>query len=258
MFNLKKTFSIFIFSFIISVNGFAFTVLIDPGHGGEDNGATGRIKNLKGKLEVIKEKDLALSISKKIYDWLKKKKYEVYLTRSMDRSVGLAERAEMAEKIEADIFISVHINSCNGRHSKGSEVYYLDNRSDVATKKVEQIENESLEGDDLVINQIVIDLIIERTSATSKKLAKDINHKLKRNVLKKYHMVDRGVKPGLFYVLLLSKRPSALLEVGFISNRKELKRMTKKSFQDFYARSVAAGIDKFVKEKKKVKAPILF
>jgi len=239
-----------IFFFWISNLAFAVTILIDPGHGGEDLGA-------HRKSSKMFEKELALQISKRIYKRLKKD-YSVFLTRSVDRTVTLNERAEMAERVKADLFISVHINSSSKRKAaSGFETYYLDNHQDAAIKKVEMIENKNISDEELVINNILTDLVIERTAVSSKKLASEIHKKIPRFLGQRYKMINRGIKPGLFYVLALSKRPAVLLEVGFISNRKESKKLTSRKFQEQYAKGVVSGIKEYFNTASK-KKPALF
>ena len=80
---------------------------------------------------------------------------------------------------------------------------------------------------------------------SSKKLASLVHQELKQDVGKKFNLKDRGIKPGLFYVLALSKRPSLLLEVGFISNQIELEKIKSIEFQKKYASAVAEGIIKY-------------
>lgn len=226
----------------------AFTILIDPGHGGEDDGARARYYFAKGRWRLIKEKDISLSLAKKIHEELGKSNFNSYLTRSVDRSVSLAERAELAEKIKADLFISVHINSSEGKEPRGFETYYLDNHNDSAIKKVEQVENKDLSGKELIVNKILTDLVIQRTVKSSKGLASSIHSRIQRAVGRKYKLKDRGVKPGLFYVLALTKRPAILLEVGFLSNSKELKKILDDNFQRRYAKAVARGISDYIKK----------
>ncbi|MFA6236605.1 MAG: N-acetylmuramoyl-L-alanine amidase [Bacteriovorax sp.] len=226
----------------------AFTILIDPGHGGEDDGAkamtVGRVPE-----ELIKEKDISLSIAQRIHEKLSAKNYTVFLTRSFDRTVTLPERAAIAEKTKADLFISVHINSSPEPSAVGFETYYLDNHNDVAIKKVEKTENVQTKGDEVVVQQILVDLVVEQTVKTSKPLAADIHSAIKSSVGRKYGIPSRGIKPGLFFVLALSKRPGVLLEVGFISTQKERVRMMNPKFQDDYASAVVNGIEKFIKSR---------
>lgn len=232
-----------LFLLCFSTAGFSYTILIDPGHGGEDKGAV--TLHYDGKvLREIHEKDLTLEISKKIYAKLQEKKYQVYLTRSIDRDVSLEKRAELAEKVKADLFISVHMNSSTTSESHGFETYYLDNHSNVAVKKVEDVENKNLDGDQLIIHQILTDLVVEKTVVSSKSLANSIHLELKSN-LQGFQIKDRGHKAGLFYVLALSKRPAVLLEVGFLSNPKELDKLSGESFQKKYSEAVVRGIDKY-------------
>lgn len=226
----------------------AFTILIDPGHGGEDEGA--KVSVVKNQSEeMIKEKDLSLQIATRIYEQLSKK-YNVFLTRSIDRTVTLPERAAIAEKVKADLFISVHINSSPDGNAFGFETYYLDNNHDVAVKKVEKTENIQNQGEE-VVQQILVDLVIDQTVSISRPLANSIHNEIKKRVGSKYKIPSRGIKPGLFYVLALSKRPGVLLEVGFISTKKERDRMQNPKFQEDYARAAAIGIENFINSRNK-------
>lgn len=227
-----------------------FTILIDPGHGGEDDGAKAMTKG-RFPEELIKEKDISLSIAQKIHEKLSAKNYTVFSTRSLDRTVSLPERAAIAEKTKADLFISVHINSSPEANAVGFETYYLDNHNDVAIKKVEKTENVQSTGDEVVVQQILLDLVIDQTVSISKPLAFNIHSEIKNSVGRKYGIQSRGIKPGLFFVLALSKRPGVLLEVGFISTQKERVRMMNPKFQDDYANAVVRGIERFVKSRQK-------
>lgn len=237
---------LFLIGFTSSV--MAQSILIDPGHGGEDCGAKGKL--WVGKtLKVICEKDIALSIAKIIHKDLAKD-FSAYLTRSLDRTVTLEERAALADKIKADIFISIHINASTSKSSHGLETFYLDNHDNAAVKKVEQVENKNLKGEQVIINKILADLVIDRTAPSSRKMAKLVHSEISKKISKKYGITDRGVKPAIFYVMALSKRPSILLEVGFMTNTRELKKMRTKKFQTDYANAVSRGVRKYFKKKK--------
>lgn len=247
---LKFVLPFFLGSLLSLSNALALTILIDPGHGGEDDGAKAMTLG-SGPQVLIKEKDIALSISHKIYELLSAKNYTVFLTRSFDRTVTLPERAAIAEKTKADLFISVHINSSPGAGARGFETYYLDNHNDVAIKKVEKTENIQMKGDEVVVQQILVGLVVEQTVSTSKPLAQSIHSEIKNSVGRKYKIQSRGIKPGLFFVLALSKRPGVLLEVGFISTQKERVRMMNPKFQNDYASAVVRGIENFMKNRQK-------
>lgn len=235
-------------------NSYSQSILIDPGHGGEDCGAKGKIW-IKKTLKVVCEKDIALTIAKKAHKLISKD-YNAYLTRSVDRTVTLEQRAALADKIKADIFISIHINGSRSNRSKGFETFYLDNHDSAAVKKVEEVENKNSKGEQVIINKILADLIIDRTAPSSRKLSNKIHSRLSKVLPRKYKMIDRGVKPALFYVMALSKRPSILLEVGFISNKAELKKMNNRKFQNDYAKAIARGVRDYFGKKQK-RPPLL-
>lgn len=202
--------SLFIFSIacLFAAKASALTILIDPGHGGEEDGAVATTQG-ETPARTIKEKDIALEISKRIYELLRQKNYSVFLTRSLDRTVTLPERAAIAEKTKADLFISVHINSSPESGAVGFETYYLDNHDDVAIKKVEKTENVQASGDNVVVQQILVDLVVEQTVSTSKPLAESIHGVLKQTVGRKYGIQSRGVKPGLFLCTCSIKAPGS-------------------------------------------------
>jgi N-acetylmuramoyl-L-alanine amidase len=237
---------LFALVFLISFKAYSFVVLVDPGHGGKEYGAKSCIKHRHGN--NVFEKDLALKLSKKLHKYLSPK-YTTYLTRSFDRDVPLQLRAQMAEEVKADLFISLHFNSTKDSRWSGFEIYYLDNHNQAATKKVENNENFEMLSADKTVNQILLDLIISKTVESSKRLAKLIHKSVSQTVIPKYRIKDRGVKPGLFYVLALSKRPGVLIEAGFLSNKKEARKMHSDKILDEYAKNIAQGVDAYFKNK---------
>jgi N-acetylmuramoyl-L-alanine amidase len=238
----KIFFLVFIFSFGVN----AKVVLIDPGHGGDEIGAVGHL-DPKKRIKIF-EKDLSLRLAKKVKEILSKNT-SAYLTRSLDRLVTLQERADLADLVKADLFISIHFNSSTDAKSHGFEIYYLDNSSNVATNKVERAENLNLKGEDYIVNQILIDLVVQQTVVHSRKLATHVHEKIKP-VMKANNMSDRGIKPGLFYVLALSKRPGLLIEAGFVSNPTELKKVNDDKYLDQLARGIAEGVLGFIHTQK--------
>lgn len=229
-----------------SLNSFGKVVLIDPGHGGEESGAVGHLDTKKTRR--VFEKDLALRLSKKVKDKLGQYT-STYLTRSMDRAVTLQERADLADVVKADLFLSIHFNSSTNAKSNGFELYYLDNNSNVAANKVERAENLNLKGEELIVNQILVDLVVQQTVTHSRQLA-SLVHESVKPIVKKHKMNNRGIKPGLFYVLALSKRPGLLVEVGFVSNQSELKKVNEEKFLNDMAEGISAGVIAFIKAQK--------
>lgn len=241
-----------------SSQAFSFVILIDPGHGGKELGAVKSysVKDNKGRQKKITvyEKNLSLRLAKYLQASLLNE-FSVYLTRSFDRTVDLDERASMADTVKADLFISIHFNSANSSEFHGFETYYLDNHKDKAIEKVESIENKDLKGEDKIINQILIDLVVGKTVNSSKKLAGLIHGNIGTNI-KSFKRKDRGIKPGLFYVLALSKRPGVLIEAGFMSNPRELSKLNSDSYLKAYANGIAQGIKEFYKTSPKREIPL--
>lgn len=236
----------FLFFLFITQMATAKVVLIDPGHGGEESGAVGHLDAKRSR--KIFEKDLSLRLAKKIKEELSKST-TAYLTRSLDRAVSLQERADLADLVKADLFLSIHFNSSTNARSHGFELYYLDNNSNVANHKVERSENLNLKGEELIVNQILVDLVVQQTVSHSRKLAALVHERIKP-VIKLHKVDDRGIKPGLFYVLALSKRPGLLVEVGFVSNLQELKKVNQDKFMDQLAKAISSGVMAFINSSK--------
>ncbi len=218
-------------------------ILIDPGHGGEDCGAS----TVLDKKQKICEKDIALTISQRIQKKLSPH-FKVYLTRSIDRDLSLHDRARQADLVKADVFISVHINSSAHVRSHGFETFYLNNHQNAAVKRIEEIENRDSTGEMTIVDKILTDLVIERTAPRSKRLAELIHSEISTRVQKPFKINDRGVKPALFFVLALTKRPAILLEAGFISNDKEVHKVLAEDFQEAYADGVVKGLIEYFKQ----------
>lgn len=215
------------------------TILVDPGHGGEENGTVFEENQIS-----IKEKELTLKIATKLVENLKKTfNGNVLLTRSMDRTVTLAERAEIAEKTKADVFISIHVNSNPDKNVDGIEIYYLDNNNEVAVEKVARTENKLLSGEDAITDKILTDLVIDQTVSKSKPLALHLKKKLEGGEIK-----SRRVKAGLFYVLALSKRPGVLIETGFLTNEKDRKLLNSDEYQEKFASKLSQILIKYFKQ----------
>jgi N-acetylmuramoyl-L-alanine amidase len=238
--------SFLFFFLLVPVLSSAKVVLIDPGHGGEESGAVGYLDAKRSR--KIFEKDLSLRLAKKIKEHISKST-SAYLTRSLDRAVSLQERADLADLVKADLFLSIHFNSSTNAKSNGFELYYLDNNSNVAANKVERAENLNLKGEELIVNQILVDLVVQQTVTHSKELARNVHEKVKP-VIKNFKIDDRGIKPGLFYVLALSKRPGLLVEVGFVSNQSELKKVNEEKFLNQMATAISSGVMAFIQKQK--------
>lgn len=184
-------------------------IVIDAGHGGKDGGANGTLGG-----QTVHEKNLTLSIAKKVESMVSGAGYRVIMTRTGDTYPELTERSGIANAADAAAFVSIHINSAeNIPSANGTEVYYsLKN-------------NGSAYG------------------ATSEQLAENILDEM----LSRMGTRDRGVKTANHVVTRTSAMPAVLVEVGFISNEAELAKMCDDAFQQKVAEGIAEGILKTVK-----------
>ena len=210
------------------------TIVIDPGHGGKDPGAVSQTRQ---------EKQIALSLSKTLRDILVKKGYNVRLTRKTDVFLPLRERTQFATNQKADLFISIHTNASTAREASGIETYYLALASDESARITAMRENAGAEYNMKELDALVGRILKESKSTESRRLAQLIQAQLTSGKQVK----NRGVKHAPFVVLIGTKVPAVLVEVGFISNPQEGKKLTTKAYQRQLATSIAKGIEQYIK-----------
>jgi len=215
-------------------------IVIDPGHGGQDDGAVGRKYHTK-------EKDVALDISKRLAKILKKKGLRVELTREKDVFIPLGERTKFANRIGADLFVSIHANASPKASPRGSETFFLARAKNDEARAVAALENSAIrfeETDNSAFNKkddlsfILMDIVQNEYLKESSDLSETIQRHIKRNV----DIPDRGIDQAGFYVLNNAFMPAVLVETAFISNPKEEKLLRKSSFRQKMAEGIAAGI----------------
>ena len=176
-------------------------IMIDPGHGGDpkyggDPGAIGP--------SGVREKDVNLAVSEKLHSLMVNAGLEAYMTRVSDVDVALAKRAELANTIGADYFISIHSNASVSPTAHGTETYYY------------------------------------YGSAPGKKLAEAVQAEL----IKATGLTDRGIKESGFYVLRATTMPAILVELAFLSNPEEERLLIDPKFQDKCAKAIWEGVKK--------------
>ena len=195
-------------------------IVVDAGHGGKDPGAVGP--------SGVYEKTVTLQLAKALEKELTRQiGCEVILTRSGDVYLPLEERTAIANKVGADLFISLHANANKNRKAYGIETYYLNfSKNDKAAAVAARENGTSLKQvSDLEL--ILFDLMANAKINESSRLATEIQESLVQRISKKYSNVrDLGVRQGPFYVLLGATMPSVLVETAFISNPREEKRLT--------------------------------
>lgn len=214
-------------------------VVIDAGHGGKDPGAIG--------YSGLKEKDVALSVSLKLGNYIKEnfKDVEVIYTRDKDIFLELHERARIANKANADLFISLHANASDNRTAYGSETFVLGLHRSEANLEVAKRENAVIEleedaDENYSFNpnspegHIMMSLAQNAYLEQSIELASKIQDQFRERVNRK----DRGVKQAGFFVLYKTTMPSVLVELGFISHANEEKFLESVQGQDYMASAI--------------------
>lgn len=231
-----------------------FTVVIDAGHGGNDNGAVDN---------GAREKDINLAVAKKLAALIerKMKNTKVVMTRDDDSSVSLQERADIANRNKGDLFVSIHTNSLNKnvptrKSAKGASVFVLglhvdQNNLEVARRENSVIELESdyeqkYSGFDPNKDEsyIIFEMSQKQNLGQSLRFAKDAQNELVRVAGRK----DRGVKQAGFWVLWSTSMPAVLVELDFICNPESARFLTSEAGQNKLAQSLFNAIEDFGKQ----------
>ena len=216
------------------------TVVVDAGHGGKDSGAVGYKK--------IMEKEVVLHLALEVEKELKKRGYTVVMTRDRDIFIPLQKRTRMANEANADMFLSIHANAFSKQLDvKGVETYFLSPARTERAKRVAAKENvEDLGEMGYSSQQTFLNLLSREQVIASNKLAIDVQKNLLSSVRSKYSGVhDKGVRAGPFWVLMGAQMTAVLVEIGYITNPTEARRMSNSHYQKYMARGIANGVDSY-------------
>ncbi|MCF6340176.1 MAG: N-acetylmuramoyl-L-alanine amidase [Sulfurimonas sp.] len=217
-------------------------IVIDPGHGGRDPGAVGYRK--------YREKIITFKIAKELKKILKFRGYKVYMTRDSDKYIKLSDRTKIANRKKADIFVSIHANAVDKKNAKkvyGIETYFLSpSRSDRAKRVAAKENSADISEMNKYGKNIFLNLLNHHNILASNKLAIDLQRGMLGSLNKIYKGVkDGGVREGPFWVLVGAQMPSVLVEVGFISNPKEARRLVNNRYRQTIAKGLANGIERY-------------
>jgi len=213
-------------------------IVIDPGHGGKDAGGIGIGRRY--------EKYAVLSVAKKLKKELQKRGFIVYLTRSKDVFIPLKKRTHFANIKKADLFISLHCNIAprHLRSPRGIETYFLSPTRNERAIEVARTENKEIKGLNYLDQRVILNFLNKDRIIDSNKLAIDIQKGMLREIRKRYKVRDGGVRPAPFWVLVGTQMPAILIEMGYLTNPIEAKRL----FNDDYQNRIAKGIAKGIKD----------
>ena len=224
-----------------------YRVVIDAGHGGKDTGAI--------CCGNKKEKFVVFSVASKLKKKLEAKGFKVYMTRDDDTFVKLPKRTEFANNKKADIFVSIHANAAPNKKKrdifKGIEVYYL---SPAKTKRAEDAaakENAVMfEGKDFYTKNEYLSLLSREKIVESHKLGLDVSNKMLKNVRSHFGtIVNGGVKPANFWVLVGAQMPAILVETGYITHPKEGENLMNNYYKELLAKGIAEGVERYLSHK---------
>jgi N-acetylmuramoyl-L-alanine amidase len=212
------------------------TIVIDPGHGGRDPGAHG--------LRGTEEKDITLKVGLKLRELLKRDPgVRVLMTRERDVFVELEDRARFANGKEADLFVSIHVNSHPQRSVRGIEIYHFGEAKDQRALELAARENGTPLGSTGVgWEYLVADLLTTKKIEASLELAWTTKEAMIAHLNGQYALVDHGVKTAPFYVLRFTSMPSILAEIAYISNAAEEDLLRTSVFTTRVAESLHEGV----------------
>lgn len=215
-------------------------VVIDAGHGGKDPGAIGRIG--------LMEKDLNLDIAKRLGRLLTSSGIQVVFTRNTDKFVPLSSRVSIANANNADIFISIHANANRVRSLNGFEVYYVatnvdDSKRAYSTAKATslKLENCHFASYALDLKATLWDMIYTHNRAESIELSQTVCNSMRDNL----SLRILGVKGARFEVLRGVRMPAVLIEIGFLSNYDEERKLKNNYYRQKITEAIAQGISDY-------------
>jgi N-acetylmuramoyl-L-alanine amidase len=215
-------------------------IVIDPGHGGKDPGASAF---------GLKEKDIVLKIAKKLAPVLQEQTgAQVTLTRTTDIFIPLEERTAIANTNDADLFISLHINAHPSEKVHGLETYYLNLSTNAEAMRVAAFENSISTHQMSDLQDILSDIMKNSKIHESSRLAGFVHNSLCDGMegVQKANFKNLGVKQAPFYVLIGAEMPAILIEIAFITNPEESDRLTRETFLDLIADDIAEGVRSYI------------
>lgn len=220
------------------------TIVIDPGHGGKDPGAVGP--------DGTKEKDLVLDVAKRLAKMIRKKLHiKVILTRYDDTFIPLAVRTQIANEKNADLFISIHVNASLSPKTKGFEIYFLSEKaSDKEAEAVANMENSVIAMEDpspklnelmTILWSMTLNKFMNNSSLLCSLISREVS-------LMHLGIENRGVKQAAFHVLRGTKMPAVLVELGFLSNKGEERKLKSRNFRKKMTEAIYKGIFRYKKQ----------
>jgi N-acetylmuramoyl-L-alanine amidase len=215
-------------------------VVLDAGHGGDDHGAEGRAGLL--------EKELVLDVARRLGARIAERGVQVVLTRDDDRYVPLGDRTAIANRAQADLFLSIHANGASERSARGVETFFMAlEATDEAARQLAEAENAAFREEqaptpDDPLASILGDLAAADQLRESDEFARLANKEVAAIAA---GTPSRGVKQAPFVVLMGVRMPAALVEIGFITNPSEERDLATPEYRDRIADALARAVAQF-------------
>lgn len=225
-------------------------VILDPGHGGRDPGAVGRTLGLL-------EKDVALDVSQRVARMLRERGVEVSMTRTTDVFLELDERVAIANRVQPDLFVSIHADAAENRSAHGSTVFYPDDRPGGGAADLEDRAKRQTRDFTLPLDRIGAEGTLSRPVQNAV-LGEMMHGYRSRSWRAARHILDalareagthsRGVREAPFRVVRFPRCPSVLVELDFLTNAESERRMSRPEHRERLARGVAEGVMAYLEE----------
>tara|TARA_Y100000389_G_scaffold136558_1_gene134107 strand:- start:307 stop:1431 length:1125 start_codon:yes stop_codon:yes gene_type:complete len=218
------------------------TIIIDPGHGGKDPGAIG--------YRGTKEKDITLDVAKRVARKIEKNmNIKTVLTRDEDIFIRLQDRTKLANSENGKLFISIHANSAEDTRANGFETYMIGTNKNAAAVKTAARENAVLDLENGDAIKLTDEDLIKATLAQSgfANSSEQFAALVQQEMNKRLQSKDRGVKQAGFYVLAYASMPNVLIELGYISNPSEEKKLKSSQYKEALATSIYRAVEKYQK-----------
>lgn len=221
-----------------------YTIIVDAGHGGVDNGMTGPL----GGGPRIYEKNITLAVATKLGDQLESRGVDVVYTRTRDTLIALDDRGKIANRAAGSLFISIHVNAANPnwkdpRGSRGFETYFLSEARTEDARRVEQMENDAVKfeaSQDKIDKDDPLSFILSDMQQNMHlRESSDLAEGIQRRLAKMHPGPSRGVKQAGFRVLVTAYMPAVLVEIGFGTNPSEAAFISDPAKQNAIAAAVA-------------------
>lgn len=217
------------------------SIVLDAGHGGKDPGAQGK---------TTREKEVTLDIAKRVKILLEDAGIKVKMTRTTDVFISLPGRTEIASQTNADLFVSIHANSNPNRKTEGFEVYYVKTNGKSDLDEEQRDRNEKMFARQLnmrnspVLREVVADMMYTFKKADSGKLARQMVKECSTHL----NAANGGARTCRFFVVRNTLMPAVLVEVGYLTNRAEERKLATGAYRQKIAQAIARSIVNYATE----------